>query len=109
MMPANNAIIANLLPPAMANVVDKLQVAAGAIVFVHFHLMTAALMSAMNAISTAGSRFSWCWGQCLIGGRGGGGGWILVKSKQNHMQTRQSAEYKKTLDVKCMRVLCDRV
>ena len=37
----------------MANVVDKLQAAAGVIVFVRFRLMTAALMSAMNAILIA--------------------------------------------------------
>ena len=34
----------------------------------------------------------------LIGDRGGGEGWIMVKL--NYMQTRQSAEYKKTLNLK---------
>ena len=43
---------------------------------------------------------------CLIGDRGGGGGWIMVKL--NYMQTRQSAEFEDSY-MKCMRVLCDRV
>ena len=60
MMPAKSAMwIANHLPsPAMADVVNKLRAAAGAMIFV-CKTMTAAPMSAMNAISTAGSGFSW--------------------------------------------------
>jgi len=68
MMPAKNAAFcqsAHLPSPAMANVMDKLPVVAGAIVFVQFHLMTAALTSVMNALLAArkgaGSQFSWWW------------------------------------------------
>jgi len=73
MMFAKNVVcLANRIPsipsPAMGNVVDRLRAAAGVIVFVHIRLMTAVLMSVMNATLAAGRKRadggfrSWCWG-----------------------------------------------